>query len=87
MRAPCVERARVGYKEDSKPAERKTALLDGDFPRRSYHSYFYARLGDVTPDWTPENEAQGHGRAAQPRAVITANYAASTNGLAKRMAR
>jgi methionine synthase II (cobalamin-independent) len=43
---------------------------DGEFRRRSYHSYFYGQLGDVTPDALPENEAHSGGRAAQPRAVI-----------------
>lgn len=44
---------------------------DGEFRRRSYHSYFYAQLGDVTPD-AVGGEAGGAsgGRGAQPTAVI-----------------
>src|SRR5262250_1163854 len=42
---------------------------DGEFRRRSYHSYFYGRLGDIVPDMVDRGEA-GSGRATQPRAVI-----------------
>jgi len=42
---------------------------DGEFRRRSYHSYFYARLGDIVPDVVNRDEI-GSGRATQPRAVI-----------------
>ena len=50
---------RVGFK----------LATDGEFRRRSYHSYFYGRLGDIVPDVVDRGEA-GSGRAAQPRAVI-----------------
>jgi 5-methyltetrahydropteroyltriglutamate--homocysteine methyltransferase len=44
---------------------------DGEFRRRSYHSYFYAQLGDVAPDAVVgENEETPGGRVAQPAAVI-----------------
>jgi methionine synthase II (cobalamin-independent) len=43
---------------------------DGEFRRRSYHSYFYAQLGDVAPD-AVTSEADGTaGRVSQPAAVI-----------------
>jgi 5-methyltetrahydropteroyltriglutamate--homocysteine methyltransferase len=42
---------------------------DGEFRRRSYHSYFYAQLGDIVPDLSPEPDGSG-GRAAQPTAVV-----------------
>ena len=37
---------------------------DGEFRRHSYHSYFFAQLGDIVPDWVPAGEA---GTAATPR--------------------
>ena len=37
---------------------------DGEFRRQSYHSYFFAQLGDIEPDWVPVEE---QGTAAQPR--------------------
>jgi 5-methyltetrahydropteroyltriglutamate--homocysteine methyltransferase len=51
---------------------------DGEFRRRSYHSYFYARLGDIMPDAVggAAGEAGGAGgageggRGAQPTAVV-----------------
>jgi 5-methyltetrahydropteroyltriglutamate--homocysteine methyltransferase len=46
---------------------------DGEFRRRSYHSFFYQQLGDITIDTVAGEEAcgAGHGgRAAQPVAVI-----------------
>src|SRR5919201_1726343 len=44
---------------------------DGEFRRRSYHSYFYAQLGDVAPDAvTSEIGDAADGRVAQPTAVI-----------------
>jgi 5-methyltetrahydropteroyltriglutamate--homocysteine methyltransferase len=51
--------ARVGLK----------LATDGEFRRRSYHSYFYGRLGDVVPDVVDRGDA-GSGRATQPRAVV-----------------
>jgi 5-methyltetrahydropteroyltriglutamate--homocysteine methyltransferase len=44
---------------------------DGEFRRRSYHSYFYAELGDIAPD-AVGGEAGGQltARSAQPAAVI-----------------
>jgi 5-methyltetrahydropteroyltriglutamate--homocysteine methyltransferase len=44
---------------------------DGEFKRRSYHSYFYAQLGDIVPDAiAPEAGAGGDGHAAQPTALV-----------------
>jgi 5-methyltetrahydropteroyltriglutamate--homocysteine methyltransferase len=43
---------------------------DGEFRRRSYHSYFYGRLGDITPDVMVDADDAAGGRAAQPAAVI-----------------
>jgi 5-methyltetrahydropteroyltriglutamate--homocysteine methyltransferase len=46
-------------------------VTDGEFRRRSYHSYFYAQLGDVAPDAvTSEISDAAGGRVAQPAAVI-----------------
>jgi 5-methyltetrahydropteroyltriglutamate--homocysteine methyltransferase len=43
---------------------------DGEFRRRSYHSYFYRQLGDITPDAVGGQAGAGGGRGAQPTAVI-----------------
>jgi methionine synthase II (cobalamin-independent) len=43
---------------------------DGEFRRRSYHSYFYRQLGDIVPDYIPAEARAADGRGAQPRAVI-----------------
>ena len=44
---------------------------DGEFRRRSYHSYFYGRLGDVVPDAVGGEPGEPAGaRGTQPRAVI-----------------
>ena len=47
---------------------------DGEMRRRSYHSYFFAHLGDIVPDHVPPGEASASAgtpaRAAQPVARI-----------------
>ena len=44
---------------------------DGELRRRSYHSHFYAQLGDVAPDAVQSDVADAAGgRAAQPAAVV-----------------
>jgi 5-methyltetrahydropteroyltriglutamate--homocysteine methyltransferase len=44
---------------------------DGEFRRRSYHSYFYAQLGDITPDAVGgEIDGAAGGRGAQPAARV-----------------
>jgi 5-methyltetrahydropteroyltriglutamate--homocysteine methyltransferase len=44
---------------------------DGEFRRRSYHSYFYGELGDIAPDAVGgEAGGQSTTRSAQPTAVI-----------------
>jgi 5-methyltetrahydropteroyltriglutamate--homocysteine methyltransferase len=43
---------------------------DGEFRRRSYHSYFYRLLGDVTPDAVGAEPSASDDRGAQPQAVI-----------------
>jgi len=43
---------------------------DGEFRRRSYHSYFYRQLGDITPDAVGGEADHAGGRGAQPTAVI-----------------
>jgi 5-methyltetrahydropteroyltriglutamate--homocysteine methyltransferase len=46
---------------------------DGEFRRRSYHSFFYQQLGDIAIDTVAGADAKGAGaggRAAQPIAVI-----------------
>ncbi|MBX9759842.1 MAG: 5-methyltetrahydropteroyltriglutamate--homocysteine S-methyltransferase [Beijerinckiaceae bacterium] len=49
-------------------------VTDGEMRRRSYHSYFFAHLGDIVPDHVPANEASAVAgapqRAAQPVARI-----------------
>ena len=48
-------------------------VTDGEFRRRSYHSYFYQQLGDLIIDAVAEadpNDASGKGRGAQPTALI-----------------
>ena len=42
---------------------------DGEFRRRSYHSYFYSRLGDIVPDRVDRGK-KAPGRGAQPVAVV-----------------
>jgi 5-methyltetrahydropteroyltriglutamate--homocysteine methyltransferase len=44
-------------------------VTDGEFRRRSYHSYFYQQLGDLSIDAVPQEEADG-GRGAQPAGTI-----------------
>jgi len=44
-------------------------VTDGEFRRRSYHSYFYQQLGDLSIDAVPQNEATA-GRGAQPTGSI-----------------
>lgn len=39
-------------------------VTDGELRRRSYHSYFFSALGDITPDYVPPEEV---GTAASPR--------------------
>jgi 5-methyltetrahydropteroyltriglutamate--homocysteine methyltransferase len=48
---------------------------DGEFRRRSYHSYFYRALGDITPDAVGGEAAHAGGRGAQPTAVINSRVA------------
>jgi len=43
---------------------------DGEFRRRSYHSYFYRRLGDITPDAVGGEAGGALARGAQPTAAI-----------------
>jgi 5-methyltetrahydropteroyltriglutamate--homocysteine methyltransferase len=44
---------------------------DGEFRRRSYHSYFFRQLGDIAPDAVIDEPAGAPGgRGAQPTAVI-----------------
>jgi 5-methyltetrahydropteroyltriglutamate--homocysteine methyltransferase len=53
-------------------------VTDGEFRRRSYHSFFYGELGNLRIDTiggtdaigTDKGEKDGGGRGAQPRAVI-----------------
>jgi len=48
---------------------------DGEFRRRSYHSYFYRQLGDVAPDAVGGEAGAAGGRGAQPQAVINSKLA------------
>jgi 5-methyltetrahydropteroyltriglutamate--homocysteine methyltransferase len=44
---------------------------DGEFRRRSYHSYFYGQLGDIVPDAAPDRDALNPGRRkVQPTAAV-----------------
>ena len=49
-------------------------VTDGEFRRRSYHSFFYQQLGDVSIDTIAGTEAKGArggvGRGAQPVALV-----------------
>lgn len=49
-------------------------VTDGEMRRRSYHSYFFGRLGDIVPDHVPPDDAAAgpgaSGRGAQPVAKI-----------------
>jgi 5-methyltetrahydropteroyltriglutamate--homocysteine methyltransferase len=45
-------------------------VTDGEFRRRSYHSYFYSQLGDLAPDAIGGDADKSGGRGAQPRARI-----------------
>jgi 5-methyltetrahydropteroyltriglutamate--homocysteine methyltransferase len=49
-------------------------VTDGEFRRHSYHSYFFAQLGDIKPDYVPGDDGQGTSttprRVAQPIARI-----------------
>lgn len=53
---------------------------DGEYRRRSYHSYFYGRLGDIRIDTVEGQDAQGGDaasghRGAQPVAVVNSRIA------------
>jgi 5-methyltetrahydropteroyltriglutamate--homocysteine methyltransferase len=54
-------------------------ITDGEMRRRSYHSYFFAHLGDIVPDHVPASEeaavAGAPRRAAQPVARIGSRIA------------
>jgi 5-methyltetrahydropteroyltriglutamate--homocysteine methyltransferase len=76
-----VDRARLAQAEDEAIAEaaalqQRVGLklaTDGEFRRRSYHSFFYQQLGDIAIDTVAGEDARGAGhggRAAQPVAVI-----------------
>lgn len=49
-------------------------VTDGELRRRSYHSYFFAHLGDIVPDYVPPDEESpvsgAPRRAVQPVAKI-----------------
>ena len=59
-------------------------VTDGEFRRRSYHSYFYQQLGDLSIDAVPQNEA-ATGRGAQPLGSVRSRdswtAASSADGL------
>jgi 5-methyltetrahydropteroyltriglutamate--homocysteine methyltransferase len=58
--------------EDAIALQKRVGLklvTDGEFRRRSYHSYFYRQLGDIIPD-AVGSEMGARGRASQPSAVI-----------------
>src|SRR3569832_940769 len=44
-------------------------VTDGEIRRRSYHSYLYQQLGDLSSDAVPQNEA-ATGRGAQPKGSV-----------------
>ena len=54
-------------------------ITDGEFRRHSYHSYFFAQLGDIRPDYVPGDDGQGIAatprRATQPIARIDSRVA------------
>jgi methionine synthase II (cobalamin-independent) len=61
---------------DAVAMQERTGLkfaTDGEFRRRSYHSFFYQQLGDISIDTVAGGDAQGAGaggRAEQPVAII-----------------
>jgi 5-methyltetrahydropteroyltriglutamate--homocysteine methyltransferase len=48
---------------------------DGEFRRRSYHSYFYRQLGDIIPDAVGGVAEGTSGRGAQPTAIVNSKLA------------
>jgi 5-methyltetrahydropteroyltriglutamate--homocysteine methyltransferase len=61
--AAIAMQARLGFK----------LATDGEFRRRSYHSFFYQQLGDLAFDSVAGEDARGAGhggRASQPVAVV-----------------
>ena len=79
--AGTVSRATLTAAEDQAIADAATLqervglklATDGEFRRRSYHSFFYQQLGDIAIDTVAGADARGRGasgRAEQPVAVI-----------------
>jgi 5-methyltetrahydropteroyltriglutamate--homocysteine methyltransferase len=60
IREALVLQDRVGFK----------LATDGEFRRRSYHSYFYSQLGDINVDAVGRDANASGGRGAQPVSVI-----------------
>jgi 5-methyltetrahydropteroyltriglutamate--homocysteine methyltransferase len=60
--------------EDAIALQQRVGLrlaTDGEFRRRSYHSYFYAQLGDIVPDAAPDRDGSNPGRRkVQPTAAV-----------------
>ncbi|HEY8580299.1 MAG TPA: 5-methyltetrahydropteroyltriglutamate--homocysteine S-methyltransferase [Beijerinckiaceae bacterium] len=53
-------------------------VTDGELRRRSYHSYFFSQLGDITPDYVPPEETGARvapRRGVQPVARIASRIA------------
>ena len=69
IRAAVAMQERVGLR----------VVTDGEFRRHSYHSYFFAQLGDIKPDYVPGDDGGGTAttprRAAQPIARINSRVA------------
>jgi 5-methyltetrahydropteroyltriglutamate--homocysteine methyltransferase len=65
--------AEVSAIEDAVRLQERLGLklaTDGELRRRSYHSYFYAQLGDIAPDAAVSDIGDGGSRASQPAAVV-----------------
>ena len=59
--------------EDALALQERVGLkvaTDGEFRRRSYHSFFYSQLGDITIDANGATSGQSGTRADQPMALI-----------------
>src|SRR5947209_7580378 len=72
-----LTRAEDGAIKDALALQERVGLkfaTDGEFRRRSYHSFFYRQLGELRIDTVGGEDAEGGGtpgrRAAQPVAVI-----------------
>lgn len=68
-----LTRAEAAAIEEALALQERVGLkvaTDGEFRRRSYHSFFYRQLGELLIDVVQDDSGKGGGRGAQPLAVI-----------------